>query len=194
MATHFVYVKYMTSCSWSHPDVDIPDFVRGIKKSIIIRFASESEQQQATAKSVRWTIQKAFARYGVALELETIDPFQQILAGDAPKEDFIVMYEPHPEPEPQPEALTEISSRAMTVGQLRAQLASLPSDMPVVMQLDSEGNGYKYVTGADPDNVSVDGKRDVYNANWTAVEADMDEDEWAALREGQKILVILPFN
>lgn len=38
---------------------------------------------------------------------------------------------------------------SMTVKELREALAELPDDMPVILQKDSEGNGYSPLAGAD---------------------------------------------
>jgi hypothetical protein len=37
----------------------------------------------------------------------------------------------------------------ITVKQLRNYLADLPDDIPIVLQKDDEGNGYRYMNGID---------------------------------------------
>jgi hypothetical protein len=39
---------------------------------------------------------------------------------------------------------------ALTVADLQAALATLPSDMPVILAKDAEGNGYSPLTEAEP--------------------------------------------
>lgn len=44
----------------------------------------------------------------------------------------------------------------ITVKQLKAQLADLPDDMPIILQTDDEGNGYRYIRGIDGDDSFFD--------------------------------------
>ena len=69
----------------------------------------------------------------------------------------------------------------MRTHELANRLLESP-DMPIIMQTDEEGNGYKPMQGADFDVVywfdDYDHEHMVYSKNWTADEADMDEGEW----------------
>lgn len=87
----------------------------------------------------------------------------------------------------------------MKVSFLRRLLAELPPEMddaPVLLQVDQEGNGYNALRGVDPDALVIrHGRReiDVYDSNWTAEEAGMDDDEWKATKEdGQKAVILFP--
>lgn len=76
-------------------------------------------------------------------------------------------------------------------------LQKLPPDLEVVLQKDSEGNGYKFAGGAE---VALREPSDreyridfVYDLDWSAKDAGMDEDEWEEAKETyQKILIIYP--
>jgi hypothetical protein len=45
---------------------------------------------------------------------------------------------------------------ALTVADLQAALATLPSDMPVVLAKDGEGNGFSPLASADPAMYAAD--------------------------------------
>lgn len=85
----------------------------------------------------------------------------------------------------------------MKVAELKKALESLPDDMEVIMQKDSEGNGFSPLSGADPDGIYVAESTwsgDVYDADWTASECCMDEDEWAELQALPRALILFPVN
>ena len=85
----------------------------------------------------------------------------------------------------------------MNVKELKEAIAELPDDMEIIMQKDSEGNGYSPLYGVDPDAVYVpecDWSGDVYSTKWTADEACMDEDEWKKLTSKPKALILYPVN
>lgn len=68
----------------------------------------------------------------------------------------------------------------MTVGELIEELKKFDPNMEVVLQKDPEGNGYEYLSGADPQGIVIEEEFniDVYDGNWTAEEAGMDEEDW----------------
>ena len=83
---------------------------------------------------------------------------------------------------------------ALTVKELKEVISKLPDDMRVFVQKDSEGNGFAEAHYADPDGVLVidEYHAEVYNAEWSSDEADMDEDEWQDYLEKPRVLVIAP--
>lgn len=69
----------------------------------------------------------------------------------------------------------------MTVKELKVEIENLPDDMEVILQKDSEGNGYSPLEGVDSDAVYVPENGysgDAYDVSWSADDADMDEEEW----------------
>lgn len=85
----------------------------------------------------------------------------------------------------------------MTVGELKAALEGIEDDTRVILQEDSEGNGYRWARGVDPDGVVVEDYgwyADIYDATWTADEADMDEEEWRKHLAKKRVVIIHPVN
>ncbi len=85
----------------------------------------------------------------------------------------------------------------MTVKELKQELSLLPDDMEVILQKDSEGNGYSPLSGADPNAVYIPDSTwsgQVYSTKWSADDADMDEDEWEQLKAKPKALILYPVN
>lgn len=85
----------------------------------------------------------------------------------------------------------------MNVKELRAALETLPDDMEVILQKDSEGNGFSPLSGADPDGIYIaetTWSGEVYDASWTAEDCCMDEDEWAELQAQPRALILFPVN
>ena len=69
----------------------------------------------------------------------------------------------------------------LTVKQLKKILESLPDNMKIILQKDSEGNGYSPCDGVDPECVYVpettyDGE--VYSLGYSAEANGFDEKEW----------------
>jgi hypothetical protein len=85
----------------------------------------------------------------------------------------------------------------MTVKELKEKLTNMPDDMQVILQKDSEGNGYSPLAGADNDAVYVPENSysgEVYSMKWTADEADMSENEWEKIRKKPRALILYPTN
>ena len=80
----------------------------------------------------------------------------------------------------------------MTVKELKEVLQNLDDDMEIMLQTDSEGNGYYTVEGADPDNVYDEENGTVYSLNWTAKDACLEEEDWEELKNGPRVLIIYP--
>jgi len=84
-------------------------------------------------------------------------------------------------------------SKKLTVKELKKIIAKLPDDMEVVVQRDSEGNGYKTAYAADPDCIWSDDEETIYPTTATAANNCMEEDEWEKMKkEKPRVLVIAP--
>jgi len=85
----------------------------------------------------------------------------------------------------------------MTVKELKAELENLPDDMEVILQKDSEGNGYSPLAGADVNSVYIPDSTwsgDVYSMEWSADDACKDEDEWQDIKNKPRALILYPIN
>lgn len=85
----------------------------------------------------------------------------------------------------------------MKVKELIEVLQELDPEMECIMQKDSEGNGYSPLAGADPDGIYIaetTWSGEVYDSNWSAEDADMDEEEWEVMLKKPRCLVLFPVN
>jgi len=85
----------------------------------------------------------------------------------------------------------------MNVKELKEAIANLPDDMEVILQKDSEGNGYSPLAGADPNTVYVPRNTwsgEIYSTNYEASEHCLEEEEWEKLKAGPHALVLFPVN
>ncbi len=85
----------------------------------------------------------------------------------------------------------------MTVKKLKEVIANLPDEMEVVLQKDSEGNGYSPLAGADPNAVYVaetTWSGYVYSMDWIADDACMTEEEWEEIKTKPRTLILHPVN
>lgn len=85
----------------------------------------------------------------------------------------------------------------MTVKELKVVLEALPDDMEVIIQKDSEGNGYSPLAGADHNAVYLPESTysgDVHSTNWNASQVGMSEEEWAKIMEKPRALILFPIN
>ena len=85
----------------------------------------------------------------------------------------------------------------MTVKELKEAIASLPDEMEVVLQKDSEGNGYSPLAGVDPDAVYIAETTwygDAYSMDWTADDACMSDEEWEGIKSKPRALILHPVN
>lgn len=85
----------------------------------------------------------------------------------------------------------------MNVAELKEILKDLPDDMEVIVQKDSEGNGFSPLAGADPNSIYIAETSwygDVYDAAWTADECCMDMEEWEELQAQPRSLILFPVN
>lgn len=87
--------------------------------------------------------------------------------------------------------------KKMTVKRLKELIANLPDEMEVILQKDSEGNGYSPMAGADPNAVYIPKTTwcgDVYSMDWSADDAGMTDEELAIIRAIPRALILYPVN
>ncbi len=85
----------------------------------------------------------------------------------------------------------------MKIKELKELLETLPDDMDVILQKDSEGNGYSPLAGGDNEAVYIPNSTwsgEVYSTKWSAEDACMDDDEWKELLEKPRVLILYPIN
>lgn len=85
----------------------------------------------------------------------------------------------------------------MNVKDLKELIKNLPDDMEVILQKDSEGNGYSPLDDVDSNCVYIAESTwsgDVISLDWTAEEACMTDEEWAETQTKTKSLVLSPVN
>ena len=85
----------------------------------------------------------------------------------------------------------------MTLGEFRKETESLPDDMEMIVQKDSEGYNYSPLSCADPDSVYIEENSycgEVYSMCWSSEDAGMTEDEWGTLKERPRALILAPVN
>ncbi len=85
----------------------------------------------------------------------------------------------------------------MNVGELRGFLKELPNDMEIILQKDSEGNGYSPLAGGDDNCAYVEESSsygEVFNKNWTIEDCCMEaeEDEYDRIMNSPSVLVLYP--
>ena len=74
---------------------------------------------------------------------------------------------------------------------------NLPDDMEVILQKDSEGNGYSPLCDVDTDAVYIPDSTwsgAVYNMSWSAYDACMDEEDWENIKAKPRALILYPIN
>lgn len=85
----------------------------------------------------------------------------------------------------------------MKVSLLLKILKELDPEMEVIIQKDSEGNGYSPLAGADPEGIYVEESSwggYVYDPTWGAEGACMDEEEWQEILKLPRALILYPVN
>ena len=84
----------------------------------------------------------------------------------------------------------------MTIGKLKKRIKDLPDDLEVILQKDSEGNGYENASGVDSDCIVVGDGWDiqVYDTTWSYSDAGFDDEEdWEEFKkEGKRVALIFP--
>ena len=90
-----------------------------------------------------------------------------------------------------------LNFKTMTVKELKEAIANLPNEMEVVLQKDSEGNGYSPLSVVDPNAVYIPETPwygDVYSMEWTADDACMSDEEWEEIKSKPRTLILAPVN
>ena len=85
----------------------------------------------------------------------------------------------------------------MKVKDLIRELKLLDPEMEVILQKDSEGNGFSPLDGVDENCIYVEEtsyEGYIYDTTWDADEADMSEDEWAEFLKQPRCVVLYPVN
>ncbi len=85
----------------------------------------------------------------------------------------------------------------MKVKDLKELLETLPDDMEVILQKDSEGNGYSPLSGGDAEAVYVPNTTwsgDVYDTKWSASDACLTQGEWQEILDKKRALILYPIN
>lgn len=85
----------------------------------------------------------------------------------------------------------------MKVKELVKALEGLDPEAEVIVQEDAEGNGYSPLAGADPNAIYIPESTYsgmVYDADWDAADAGMEEDEWAEVLAKPRCVVLYPVN
>jgi len=85
----------------------------------------------------------------------------------------------------------------MKVRELIVQLLKENPDADVIVQNDSEGNGYSPLRDVDGKAVYIPETRysgRVLDTRWTAYDADMEEDEWERVSALPGCVVLSPMN
>ena len=85
----------------------------------------------------------------------------------------------------------------MKVKELIAALSAVDPESEVVLQKDSEGNGYSPLEGADPNSVYVPDSSysgEVYAMDWSASDAAMSEEDWTEMKSRPRCVILFPVN
>lgn len=85
----------------------------------------------------------------------------------------------------------------MKVKKLIELLRTFDPNAEVIMQQDSEGNGYSPLSGADHDAVYLAENTwsgDVYSTEWSADDVCMEEAEWKNILKKKRCVVLFPVN
>lgn len=87
----------------------------------------------------------------------------------------------------------------MTKRELIKQLEAIPvsDDAKIMLQKDPEGNRYSELSGAERAILFKDGSYvDVYNENWSAGDAGLEEDYWENIKNNKDnhCIVLWPIN
>lgn len=87
----------------------------------------------------------------------------------------------------------------MNVKDLKKAIENLPDDMEVIMQKDSEGNGYSPLSNVNSDAVYIPETTwfgEVFFLNETDEDEDneMDESELEELNNHKRSLILIPVN
>lgn len=92
-----------------------------------------------------------------------------------------------------------LENTTMTVSELIEELKKLPPDSQVILQRDSEGNGYSPLYAVDGNAIyrpETTWSGEVFSTNWTFCDADFDSQaEWDSFKaSNQRCCVLAPVN
>jgi hypothetical protein len=86
----------------------------------------------------------------------------------------------------------------ITIKELKKAIVDLPDEMEIILQKDSEGNGYSPLAVVDSECIYLADSLysgDVFSTDWTAEDANLEEDEWEdILNNHKRCLVFAPIN
>ena len=85
----------------------------------------------------------------------------------------------------------------MTVKELIKELKKCDPKAQVILQKDSEGNGFSPLFDVDGDCIYVPDSTwsgDVYDASWDAEDAGMEEFDWKETLKAPRCVVLGPVN
>lgn len=85
----------------------------------------------------------------------------------------------------------------MTVKELKIELENLLDDMEVILQKDSEGNGYSPLSCIDAEAVYIPDSTwsgEVYSMGWSADDACLDDEAWSDIKSKPRALILVPTN
>ena len=78
----------------------------------------------------------------------------------------------------------------MNIKELKEAIENLPDEMEVILQKDSEGNGYSPLQKINHDAVYA--FEDIYLMEWTHDDACMSKEEWEEIKSKPRVLVLMP--
>ncbi len=85
----------------------------------------------------------------------------------------------------------------MKVKDLIRELQLLDPELDCIMQGDAEGNNFSPLAGTDENSIYISEtpwNGEVYDATWTAEEADMDDEDWQKILAKPRCVVLYPVN
>lgn len=86
----------------------------------------------------------------------------------------------------------------MKVKDLMAELSEIDPESEVILQKDSEGNGYSPLYGVDNESIYLPSNTwsgEVYDSKWDADDTFFNEDEWEELKKNTpRCVVLYPVN
>ena len=85
----------------------------------------------------------------------------------------------------------------MTVKELISILSALDPDIDVILQKDSEGNGYSPLADVDSDCIYLPDSTwsgEVVSTRWSSNEACMSPDDWEEFKNRKRSVVLSPVN
>ena len=85
----------------------------------------------------------------------------------------------------------------MNIKELKKAIKDLPDKMEVILQKDGEGNGYSPLVDIDSNVVYIPDSTwsgELWPMEWSADDADMEEEEWEEIKKKPRSVVLCPVN